>query len=149
MRDGIRTIEKHPTTAAKAHKNSVAASTENTDTLPNASFTVSAEMLGCVVRFPSSMISILRMDGECLYSIAALAFCSASAKSAAKIEPFERREGSTEVRAWNSIVPPSSLSRSCEVARSQRSAQENSSSSGFCKSWCCREAHGCTGALRL
>ena len=46
VKEGINTMEKHPTTAASAQTNSVAASTENTLTSRNSSFTVSTTMKG-------------------------------------------------------------------------------------------------------
>ena len=128
VNDGMRTIEKQPTTAASAQRNSVAASTEKTAMLANSSLTVSADMLCSGVLFPLSMISIRRMDGECVYAMAALAFSSASTTSLAKTEPLSGERGHRcECMEFNRT--PSSCAL-VDVACS-RVCAENSSSTDF------------------
>ena len=64
MKDGINITAKHPTTEAKAHKNSVAASTENTEIEEKSSLTLDKIILGLVLLLPCSTISTRIIEGE-------------------------------------------------------------------------------------
>ena len=133
MNEGPSTMAKQPITAARAQKNSVAASISNCSTSFNSSFTCVSVIVGLTVRFPSSITVIFTAVESNVVLILLAAFSSASLRESANRDPFPLISGSGSVRE---IIPLESdvMLTVCSSSLSHDSEQEKPSASGFPKS---------------